>query len=162
MKYVQTPQKGRGMPFRAALEGNARENLLLYRSSHSFVLMNRYPYNAGHLLALPQREVADLTDLDAEEGMDFWRTILFAERVLRKVMKPDGLNVGWNLGSAAGAGLPGHMHCHLVPRWHGDTNFMPVVGSVKVLPQALESLYDQLLSAFQKEMEANNLWRTGS
>lgn len=152
MKYVQTPQKDRGMPFCAALEGDPRENLLLCQSDRSFVLMNRYPYNAGHLLVLPLRKVADLMDLDAEEGADFWRTVLLSERVLRQVLNPDGFNVGWNLGSAAGASLPDHVHCHLVPRWHGDTNFMPVIGALKVLPQALESLYDRLLPAFQREM----------
>jgi ATP adenylyltransferase len=112
--------------------------------------MNRYPYNGGHLLVLPLREVADLTDLDGGEGADLWRTIVLSERVLREVLNPDGFNIGFNVGSAAGAGLPGHLHCHLVPRWNGDTNLMPAVGAVRVLPQALESLYDKLLPAFQR------------
>jgi ATP adenylyltransferase len=117
--------------------------------------MNRYPYNAGHLLALPLREVSDLCDLSAEEGSDLWMTITLAERVLRRVLQPAGFNIGFNVGSAAGAGLPEHLHCHLVPRWDGDTNLMPVLGGVRVLPQALESLYDQLLPVFREESEAH-------
>jgi ATP adenylyltransferase len=113
--------------------------------------MNRYPYNAGHLLVLPVREVGDLAELGEEESIGLWREVLLARRVLAQLLRPDGFNLGFNLGSAAGAGVPGHLHCHLVPRWDGDTNFMPVIGEVKVLPEALESLYDRLLLLFQAE-----------
>ena len=153
--YVLKPRHDRKAPFREALDGDRRENLLLYRGCKSFVIMNRYPYNCGHLLALPQREVDDISGLDGEESAELWCTITLCERVLRMAMNPDGFNIGFNIGSASGAGLPKHLHCHIVPRWDGDTNFMPVIGDVKVLPQALEHIYDQLLPIFSKEAGTN-------
>ena len=119
-------------------------NLIVARERHSFVLMNRYPYNAGHLLILPYREVANLEDLSDDEMLCFTKTTLKAKRVLQIALKPDGFNIGLNLGSAAGAGVPKHLHQHVVPRWTGDTNFMPVLGDTRVLPQSLASLWEHL------------------
>ncbi|MDR2667480.1 MAG: HIT domain-containing protein [Puniceicoccales bacterium] len=155
MNYIKSPRGGRQSPFSAALDGDERENLLLHRGKLSFVVMNKYPYNCGHLLVLPQREVADPLDLNGDESVELWRSVLLCEKVLRRTMKPDGFNIGFNIGSASGAGLPKHLHCHVVPRWDGDTNFMPVIGEIKVLPQALEHLYDQLLPIFSEEAGTN-------
>ncbi|MDR3117311.1 MAG: HIT domain-containing protein [Puniceicoccales bacterium] len=144
--YVRTPRERRKAPFEAALDAvSPREHLLLYRDASAFILMNRYPYNAGHLLVLPVRRVGDLAELDDGEAAGLMAGIRRAQRTLVRAMAPDGFNIGFNVGGAAGAGLPDHLHCHVVPRWNGDTNFMPVVGATKVLPQALEDLYDTLL-----------------
>jgi ATP adenylyltransferase len=121
-----------------------KKSLLLFRTSRSFVILNKYPYNAGHLLILPQREVHDLEQLTPEEYIDFFQAVVRAKAILRQALSPDGFNMGINLGSAAGAGIPKHLHCHLVPRWNGDTNFMPIIGETKVLPIALEHLWEDL------------------
>lgn len=128
-----------------------RVTLVLSRERHSFILMNRYPYNAGHLLILPYREVPDLEDLSDEELLCFTKTTRKAKRLLSKALKPDGFNIGMNLGEAAGAGIPKHLHQHVVPRWSGDTNFMPVLGSTRVLPQSLEAMWDHLSQIAQSE-----------
>lgn len=123
---------------------NDKESLILSREEHSFILMNRYPYNAGHLLILPYREVPDLDDLTDDELLCLTKTTLKAKRLLKNALNPDGFNIGLNLGSAAGAGIPRHLHQHVVPRWAGDTNFMPVLGETRVLPQSLAAMYDHL------------------
>jgi ATP adenylyltransferase len=146
MQYIKEPRKTRGSTFMKAIERDSdpRQHLLLYRDSDSFILMNRYPYNAGHLLVLPTREVSDFVELEERERNALFASLLRAQRILTKAMKPEGFNIGFNVGAAAGAGIPKHLHGHVVPRWNGDTNFMPVVANVKILPEALESLYDQL------------------
>lgn len=121
-----------------------RTSLIVSREKRSFILMNRYPYNAGHLLILPYREVPDLEDLDEEELLCFTRSTIKAKRILTKALNPNGFNIGMNLGEAAGAGIPKHLHQHVVPRWSGDTNFMPVLGSTRVLPQSLLSMWEHL------------------
>ena len=110
----------------------------------SAVILNAFPYNNGHLLVVPQSHVARLDQLSAEQSADLQSTITAMIAALEKVMQPDGFNVGLNLGSAAGAGLPGHLHWHVVPRWAGDTNFMPVLTDAKVIVQSLDSLWDLL------------------
>jgi ATP adenylyltransferase len=116
------------------------------RSSDSIVILNRYPYNNGHLLIAPKRHVAELKELSSAELLDLQNLLIEQMELLRKLMKPDGFNVGLNVGKVAGAGLPGHLHWHIVPRWNGDTNFMPVLTDVKVIVQSLEALYDLLTS----------------
>lgn len=148
MDYVKQPkdQRQRRSPFLAALASpDRRASLLLWRDECAFILLNRYPYNPGHLLVLPIREVAELEELSPDEQAGFFQAMIRAKGILQRAMNPDGFNVGLNLGSAAGAGIPRHLHCHVVPRWDGDTNFMPILADTKVLPQALEDLYDQLL-----------------
>ncbi|MDE6576302.1 MAG: HIT domain-containing protein [Opitutales bacterium] len=143
--YIDTPQKAKGNPFLEILNNpDERASLLLFRTSLSFVVLNRYPYNAGHLLVLPQREIGELSALSPEEQTDFFQTIIRSEQMLQKALTPDGINIGMNLGHAAGAGIPQHLHCHLVPRWDGDTNFMPVIADTKVLPIALEHMWEKL------------------
>ena len=124
--------------------GDDREALILYRAPHTYLLLNKYPYNAGHLLAIPYREVSQLTDLTSKERADLMDTIVKAQNILNRSLKPDGFNIGFNIGSAAGAGIPSHLHCHIVPRWEGDTNFMPVLGDTRVLPEALVTLWQRL------------------
>ncbi|MBW3543490.1 MAG: HIT domain-containing protein [Planctomycetes bacterium] len=122
-------------------------NYLVSRSDHSLVVLNRYPYNNGHLLVAPRAHKAELADLGDDELLDGLRQVRRMVEVLRRVLRADGFNVGLNLGHIAGAGLPGHLHWHIVPRWNGDTNFMPVLAQTKVIPQSLESLYDLLRDA---------------
>lgn len=124
------------------------ENLVVARRTHCFVIMNRYPYNAGHLMVVPNREVAELAALTAEERFDLMNTLCEAEAVLKRVFKPDGMNIGMNLGREAGAGVPNHLHIHLVPRWNGDTNFMPVLADVKVVSESLAETQQRLKLAF--------------
>jgi len=106
-------------------------------------VLNRFPYNPGHLLAVPFREVTELEELTPAEGAALMAEIIFAKRLLAAALKPDGFNVGFNLGAAAGGSIP-HLHAHIVPRWNGDTNFMPVIGHTRTLPQSLEATWDRL------------------
>ena len=124
-----------------------RRRLVVWRSAHHAAVINRYPYTSGHLMIAPLRHVADLEELTAEEAADLHEQTVRAVRLLKKVMNPQGFNVGLNLGRCAGAGVPGHLHCHIVPRWNGDTNFMSVVGNVRIVPQAGETLWEELRSA---------------
>ncbi len=114
------------------------------RRPHAFALLNLYPYNNGHLLIAPLRHVGDLTRLRLREWEDMLRLAQHLIRRLRAALRPQGFNVGLNLGRTAGAGIPGHLHLHIVPRWPGDTNFMPVVGNTKVISQSLDALYTLL------------------
>ena len=129
---------------RGVAETTDRENLLVLRTELSVVQLNRYPYNNGHLLIAPKRHRGRPADLDDAELLDLQRVLRDMLGVLERRMTPDGFNVGLNLGAAAGAGLPGHMHWHVVPRWNGDTNFMPVLTDTKVIVQSLDALYDLL------------------
>jgi ATP adenylyltransferase len=121
-----------------------RHNLVALRTPLSMVVLNRYPYNNGHLLIAPRAHKATLDELTAEELLDTMETVRRAIRTLDELMHPGGYNVGLNLGKTAGAGLPGHLHWHVVPRWDGDTNFMPVLADVRVIVQSLDALYDLL------------------
>lgn len=146
MEYIEAPKGPEfGSPFRELpLLNDDRKALIVYRSKLTYLLLNRFPYNAGHLLVVPFREVADLPGLTVAERADFFDTLIAAEDILRRALKPDGFNVGLNLGAAAGAGIPKHLHAHIVPRWNGDTNFMPVVGQTRVLPQSLDAMWVRL------------------
>jgi len=124
-------------------------NLALYKGSLSMVMMNKYPYINGHLLVAPKRHIAGLDDLTVEEMADLLRTVKNAIEILKKVMKPDGFNVGLNLGVVAGAGVEQHLHFHIVPRWHGDTNAMTVFAEVRVIPEHLEATYGNLKPHFE-------------
>lgn len=148
MEYVESPkpEKGGDNPFIKALNlDNDREALILHRSALSFIIMNKFPYNAGHLLVLPIREVAELEKLDENERNDLMNAVVHAKAILAKALNPDGFNIGFNFGRAAGAGIPSHLHAHIVPRWSGDTNFMPVLGDTRVLPESLEAMYQRLI-----------------
>ena len=122
------------------------QNLVLLRGVKTFVIMNLYPYINGHLLVMPKRHVGEIEDLDGEEMMELFQTTQKMVRVLR-TFNPQGFNIGVNIGRAAGAGVPGHFHIHIVPRWVGDTNFMPVFGDVRVISESLEGTYKKLKEA---------------
>jgi ATP adenylyltransferase len=130
-------------------EPDQRGALVLTRGDLAFAMLNAYPYNPGHLMVAPLRHVAGFEDLRPDELAGIDTLLQRSVAALREVMAPDGFNMGMNLGRVAGAGIPGHLHWHLVPRWNGDTNFMPVVGETRVLPQLLEETYDRLAPAFQ-------------
>ena len=129
---------------RGLAESNDRENLIVHRGERSAVVLNRFPYNNGHLLVAPLAHRGELENLDSAQLLDLQEVVRRCVKLLRELMNPDGFNVGLNLGRPAGAGLPGHLHWHVVPRWNGDTNFMPVLGEAKVISQSLEALYDLL------------------
>ncbi len=147
MEYIEAPRyPDTQRPFSdlPALDDD-RTALIVHRSEFSYLLMNRFPYNAGHLLAIPFREVADLEQLNKEERADLMEIIIFAKRLLTVALNPNGFNVGFNLGSAAGGSIP-HLHGHIVPRWNGDNNFMPVIGQTRTLPQSLDAMWERLSS----------------
>ncbi len=147
MEYVSVPREEREEtnPFVSIpLLGDDRKALLVHRSTHCYVVLNKFPYNAGHLLVAPYREVTRLSDLDSSERGDFIDMIIFAQELLELALRPDGFNVGMNLGTDAGAGIPEHLHCHVVPRWKADVNFMPVVANTRVLPEALDVMWEKL------------------
>jgi ATP adenylyltransferase len=125
-------------------------NLVVARDKTCFALLNRYPYNGGHILVLPYKEVPDLNGLTPEELSDLWLLTRRCTNALTAVMKPDGFNIGINLGKVAGAGIQEHLHIHIVPRWLGDTNFMPILGATSVLPDALTAVATKLRAELAK------------
>ena len=125
------------------------EHYILYRGTLCFMMLNLYPYNSGHLMIAPYQHVANVEDLDIETLAELMTQVQLALRALRMVMKPDGFNMGINQGKVAGAGFADHMHFHIVPRWNGDTNFMPVIADIKVMPEHLDSVYQQLKQALE-------------
>ena len=129
-------------------EDRDEENLILYRGERCFVLMNLFPYNNGHLMIAPYAHIPDIEHLDAETLTDIMLTAQKSLAALRAALHPDGFNMGINQGTTAGAGIADHVHFHIVPRWNGDTNFMPVLADTKVMPDYLESTYHQLKPYF--------------
>ena len=146
MEYIEAPRVPEGGNIFAELPalGDDAKALIVHRSALSYLILNRFPYNPGHLLAVPFRAVSDLTELDAAERADLMNEIILAKDILRAAANPNGFNIGFNLGSAAGGSIP-HLHAHIVPRWMGDTNFMPVIGQTRVLPQSLDAMYRRLV-----------------
>jgi ATP adenylyltransferase len=126
-------------------ERDDRKNQIVLRTDRSAVLLNKYPYNNGHLLVAPRSHKGRLDELTSDELLDANEQVRRMVALLERLIRPDGFNIGINLGKGAGAGLPGHLHWHIVPRWNGDTNFMPVLADVKVIAQSLESLYQMLV-----------------
>ena len=127
-----------------------QDNLVLKKGKTCVMVMNRYPYNGGHLMVAPKRHVATIEQMTQVERLEMMDLTALATRLLETTAHPDGFNVGVNLGEAAGAGLKDHVHMHIVPRWNGDTNFMPVFADVKIIPQALEELREELCKTLQK------------
>jgi ATP adenylyltransferase len=150
MEYIrQARREFEGCLFCDALrdpdDGSA---MILYRSDHGFVLMNAYPYNPGHVMIAPVRHTGDPQQLSRDELADLGELLQRSVKALTDEMHPDGFNVGMNLGKVAGAGVPDHLHWHVVPRWNGDTNFMTVTGEMRVLPESLEATYKKLRPRF--------------
>ena len=152
MEYIRAPKNDISETFSSKLEkGSDKENLILYRGKHSFICMNLYPYNNGHLMVIPYEVVAKPEDLDREVMNEIMFLSSESMKILRKSMNAEGFNFGANIGhSSAGAGIEDHLHYHIVPRWSGDTNFMPVVGNTKVNVQGLQDTYDELVLYFNK------------
>jgi len=148
MEFIRGPKEEGCFLCRIIREGPAGDagNLVVCRGKACLLLMNRYPYNGGHLMVAPYRHAGRLESLTADERNEMMELTCLAERLLERVMKPQGFNMGINQGAAAGAGLKDHLHMHVVPRWEGDTNFMPVLGSVRVVPQALEEMHAALVA----------------
>jgi ATP adenylyltransferase len=152
MDYIEAPRYPATMkrPFTdLPAMGDDRLALIVHRSEYSYLVLNRFPYNPGHLLAVPFREVLEPEELPRPERADLMEEVVFARRLLSASMKPDGVNIGYNLGSAAGGSIA-HLHAHIVPRWNGDNNFMPVVGQTRVLPQSLEATWERLSAMVPK------------
>lgn len=148
MTYINNAAPQEGCIFcKAWEEKDDRERLVLTRSEHSLIMMNRYPYSGGHLMAAPARHVSDMNDLSDAEMLDLMQCVRRAHNLLKAVASPQGFNMGINMGKAGGAGIEDHMHVHIVPRWNGDTNFMSVVGDVRVIPEGLLETYDRLAEA---------------
>jgi ATP adenylyltransferase len=148
IEYILSDKEDECFLCKLFAEDNDRDNLLLKRGETCAVIMNRYPYTGGHLMVTPYRHLQNLKDLNAEERTELMELTIDAVEILKNELKPDGLNLGFNLGEAAGAGLKDHLHQHIVPRWTGDTNFMPVMSDTRVMPQALMEQYDVLYPLF--------------
>jgi ATP adenylyltransferase len=148
MEYIEAPRfPDVKRPFtELPALGDDRAALIVHRSPLSYLMLNRFPYNPGHLLAIPYREVSDIEELTPAESADLFAIITTGKSLLRRALKPDGFNLGFNLGTAAGGSIA-HLHGHIVPRWNGDTNFMPVLGQTRVLPQSLDATWQRLAAA---------------
>ncbi len=144
------PETVQGCVFCRILSGTGSddENLIVHRGTHAFAILNRYPYTSGHLMCMPYRHVGILDQLTVEEHRELWSLVTAATSAITRAYEPEGMNVGANLGRAAGAGVPGHMHVHILPRWNGDTNFMTSIGEVRVVPEALSQSLQRLQSAW--------------
>jgi len=130
------------------IQNNDAPNYILYRGDRNFVIMNSYPYNPGHLMIAPYRHIANLDELTDEQLHEHFEIVSRSIKVLRQVFNPGGFNLGMNMGKVAGAGIEDHFHTHIVPRWQGDTNFMPVISDARVVPEALAETYEKLKGKF--------------
>ncbi len=148
MTYILGEDKPEGCIFCLATDGKGADDLVLGVGSLSLVMMNKYPYNNGHLLVAPKRHLPDLEGLEADELLDLLATVRLGTKVLKEVMGPEGFNVGLNLGRVAGAGIEEHMHFHIVPRWSGDTNFMTVLSDIRSIPEHIQATYQKLKPYF--------------
>ncbi|MFN4227334.1 MAG: HIT family protein [Candidatus Ratteibacteria bacterium] len=132
---------------------NSKKNkYVVYKGNLSFVIMNIYPYNNGHIMVAPLRHIKDIEELKEQEINEISKLILISVKILKKILKPEGFNIGLNLGKVSGAGIEDHLHIHIVPRWQGDTNFMPVISNTKVIPQSLNEIVKILKKEFKKEI----------
>lgn len=150
MSYILGDEKPEGCIFCQACDGRGYDGLVLGVGETCLAMMNKYPYNNGHVLIAPKRHVADLGGLDAREQADLLHNVTIATAALRQLMNPDGFNVGLNLGRAAGAGIEEHLHFHVVPRWNGDTNFMTVLGEVRSVPEHIRASHEKLQPFFAR------------
>jgi ATP adenylyltransferase len=151
MKFVRTATHPRGCLFCALKKpGDDAKRWILERGPYAFLVLNAFPYNTGHCMVALNRHVGTMTRLTRAERLDVWRLCARAETAIGRVYRPEGMNVGLNLGRSSGAGVIGHLHVHLVPRWHGDANFMTVIGDTKVLPEDLDDTYARLARALAR------------
>ena len=149
--YVASTGRDDGCVFCFLLsETNDRQNLILLRKNHTFLILNRFPYTTGHLMVATRRHLATLEDATSAELTELILLARESEGLLRKVYRPDGFNLGFNIGKSAGAGIAGHLHLHIVPRWEGDANAVSVIGETRVIPEELETTYDKLSAQLDK------------
>ena len=154
MEYILNNDKEDGCIFCNRLnKSNDKNNLILYRGKLSFIIMNKFPYNNGHLMVVPNRHLGDFTLLKDDEHLDIDNLIKLSIKALKIAMEPQAFNVGMNLGRCAGAGIEDHLHYHIVPRWNGDTNFMPILGETKVISESLKHSYEKIHKAIQEVKE---------
>ena len=150
VEYFDTKDRNSNFLENAARASDDAEHLVITRRKNAFLMMNRYPYTVGHLMAVPYRKTGDPASLCDNEVLDLWQLTIHAQRLLRDAAKAQGFNVGINLGECAGAGVVDHLHIHIVPRWNGDTNFMPIIAGTRTLSDGLRALYDKLIAAQER------------
>ena len=153
MEYFEQEKPNPDFLSEAACASDDAAHLVLTRRKNAFLMMNRYPYAVGHLMAVPYRKTGDAASLGENEVLELWALAMHGQRLLRETMKAQGFNIGLNLGVCAGAGVPDHLHLHIVPRWAGDTNFMPVLTGTRMLSEGLQSLFEKLM-AMQSRLAA--------
>ncbi len=150
MEFIEG-KKEKGCIFcRYPKKKDQKSALILAHTPLGFVILNKYPYNSGHLMVIPKRHLSKFEELTSEEGLDMFLTVQKCVEILNRVFKPQGFNIGMNVGKAGGAGIKGHLHTHIVPRWLSDSNFMPVIAHSKVLPESLKNTFDKLSPYFKK------------
>ncbi len=155
VEYFEKEKRSPDFLTDAAQASDDAAHLVLTRRKNAFLMMNRYPYAVGHLMAVPYRKTADASSLGDNEVVELWQLAVHAQALLRDAVKAQGFNIGLNLGECAGAGVPDHMHLHIVPRWNGDTNFMPVLSGTRMLSEGLQSLYSKLMYAQEQIASAD-------
>lgn len=148
--YIVSLSKNNECIFCKAVQGDDRHNYVIYRTKYAIAMLNRYPYNNGHTMVAPIRHTPSLELLSDEELLDIIKTVNIVILAIRQNYNPDGINIGANIGKAAGAGIEGHLHIHVVPRWYGDTNFMPVIANTKVIPESLDETWRKLKGYIDK------------
>ncbi len=150
MQYIQNvDNKNEGCIFcTKPAETDDRKNLILYRGTNCFIMMNLFPYNNGHLMIVPYQHTSDILSLEPESASELWSLVCLSKKALSRSFNPEGFNIGMNLGRVSGAGIDQHIHMHIVPRWNGDSNFMPVIAETKVISQAITDTYDALKPHF--------------
>ncbi|MEI6290314.1 MAG: HIT domain-containing protein [Chloroflexota bacterium] len=147
MKYISNAAKETGCVFCNALQKNdGIDNLIVKRGDKAFIILNKYPYTSGHIMIAPIQHKANLEELDPQTRAEMMELSSYCMSILRNIYSPQAFNFGANIGEAAGAGVPGHVHLHIVPRWNGDTNFMTTIGEVRVIPEDLQNTYDRFVS----------------
>lgn len=149
MAYIESFKKNGCVFCQALAQQDGPDNLIVIRGENAFVILNRYPYTSGHLMVLPFKHSPILDDLDPATRAEMFELVAKGNQILRGIYKPQGFNVGINIGEAAGAGIEEHIHVHIVPRWGGDTNFMTAVGETRVLPESLEDTYRRVKTAWK-------------
>lgn len=152
MEYIESDKSQGCFLCQAGSGKNDRETLVLHRDANAFVILNRYPYSNGHLMVAPFRHTANLDELDDATLLAIMKLFRLSLHILERSMHPDGFNSGINLGKVAGAGMADHIHLHVVPRWHGDTNYMNVTADTRLIPELLETTYDRLKAALDEEL----------
>lgn len=150
LKYVRKMLKDQGCVFCNSAQAELTfDSLCVYKSKHSQIVLNKFPYNSGHLLVIPLKHCGDIFSLSKEEYSDLQNALMLAMRAVNEIYKPNGFNVGLNHGASSGAGIPQHIHYHIVPRWHGDLNFFPLIADTKVVVESLEDSYEKFLGYFK-------------